>query len=59
MTPHSSIIAWKMQWAEDPGGYSPRGGKDLDMAEQSIKDSPRWHCLFLNPHRTDARSQVQ
>ena len=59
MTPHSSIIAWKMQWAEEPGGYTPLAGKDLDMAEQSTKDIPRWLCLYLNPHRTNASSQVQ
>ena len=24
---HSSVLAWEMAWAEEPGGYSPRGGK--------------------------------
>ena len=28
MTIHSSIIAWKIPWAEDPGGYSPWDCKD-------------------------------
>lgn len=59
MTPHSSIIAWKMQRAEEPGGYTPWAGKDLDMAEQLTKDIPRWRYLYLNPHRTNASSQVQ
>ena len=27
---HSSIHAWKIPWAEEPGGYSPRGCKESD-----------------------------
>ena len=22
---HSSILAWRIPWTEEPGGYSPRG----------------------------------
>ena len=32
MATHSSILAWKMLWTEEPGGYSPwdrkRAGHD-------------------------------
>ena len=29
---HSSILAWKIPWTEEPGGlYSPLGHKELDM----------------------------
>ena len=34
MATHSSILAWKIPWTEDPGGYSPRGHKDPDTTEQ-------------------------
>ena len=36
---HSSVLAWKILWTEEPGGlYSPRGHKELDTAERlSIK----------------------
>ena len=27
MTIHSSILAWKMPWTEEPDGYSPWGRK--------------------------------
>ena len=27
---HSSILAWKIPWTEEPGGYSPWGLKELD-----------------------------
>jgi len=29
-----SILAWKIPWTDEPGGYSPWGHKDLDMTEQ-------------------------
>ena len=33
MAAHSSILAWRIQWTEEPGGYSPRGRKESDTAE--------------------------
>ena len=34
MAPHSSTLAWKIPWMEEPGGYSPWGRKESDMTEQ-------------------------
>ena len=34
MATHSSILAWKIPWAEDPGGLQSMGCKELDMIEQ-------------------------
>ena len=34
MATHSSILAWKILWTEEPGGYSPWGRKESDMTEQ-------------------------
>ena len=31
-TPYS-ILAWKIPWTEEPGGYIPWGLKELDMTE--------------------------
>ena len=32
---HSSILAWRISWREEPGGSSsPWDGRELDMAEQ-------------------------
>ena len=31
MATHSSILAWRIPWTEEPGGYSPQGHKELDM----------------------------
>ena len=34
METHSSILVWRIQWTEDPGGlYSPWGCKELDTTE--------------------------
>ena len=35
MAPHSSTLAWKIPWMEEPGGlHSPRGRKELDTTER-------------------------
>ena len=45
MTPYSSILAWKMPWAEKPGRlYSSWSCKESDTTEQltlHIRDSKR------------------
>ena len=33
MATHSSIVAWRIPWAEEPGRYSPCCRKELDMTE--------------------------
>ena len=33
MAAHSSILAWRIPWTEEPG-YSPWGHKELDMTER-------------------------
>ena len=33
MATHSSILAWRIPWAEEPGGYSPVGCKELDTTK--------------------------
>ena len=37
MATHSSFLAWRIPWTEEPGGlHSPCGRKELDMSEQLI-----------------------
>ena len=43
MATRSSILAWKILWTEEPGGYSPWGHKELDMTEQVTEPA---HILF-------------
>ena len=34
MTPHSSTLAWKIPWMEEPGaGYCPWGHEELDKTK--------------------------
>ena len=34
MAAHSSILAWRVPWTAEPGGYSPWGRKELDTTGQ-------------------------
>ena len=33
MAVHSSILAWRIPWTEEPGGLQSRGHKELDMTK--------------------------
>ena len=33
MATHSSILAWKIPWTEEPGGLQSMGCKELDMTD--------------------------
>ena len=34
MATHSSILAWKIPWTEEPGGLQSMGHKELNTTEQ-------------------------
>ena len=34
MATHSSILAWRIPWTEEPGGLHPRGHKQSDTTER-------------------------
>ena len=34
MATHSSILAWRIPWTEEPGGLQFLGRKESDMTEQ-------------------------
>ena len=33
MATHSSILAWRIPWTEEPGGLQSMGRKELNMTE--------------------------
>ena len=35
MATHSSILAWRISWTEEPGRHSPWGHKESDMTEDA------------------------
>ena len=45
MATHSSILAWKIPWTEEPVGYSPWGRKELDTTEQLHFHILRKKCI--------------
>ena len=36
MAPHSSLLAWRIPWTEEPGGLSPWGHKESDTTESDL-----------------------
>ena len=34
MVTHSSILAWRILWTEEPGGLQSMGGKESDTTER-------------------------
>ena len=54
MATHSNILAWRIPWTEEPGGYSPWDHKESDMmkvtdminvTEHIVSDSWEAHGL--------------
>ena len=41
MATHSSILAWRIPWTEEPVGYSPQGCTELDTAE-ATRQQQQW-----------------
>ena len=61
MATHSSILAWRIPWTEEPGGlYSPWGHKQSDTTEQlsllllllflSVKALGMYHDMYVICH---------
>ena len=47
MASYSSILAWKIPRAEEPGGYSPWGHKQSDMTER-VSMGTQAHTYNIN-----------
>ena len=46
MATHSSILAWRIPWTEEPGAYSPQGHKETGTTEAT--EYARMHlCLHV------------
>ena len=37
MAIHSNMLAWKIPWAGEPGGFSPWGHKESDTTEHMVQ----------------------
>ena len=47
MATHSSILAWRIPWTEEPGGYSPWNHKESDTTEAIEHEHKRKYSLTL------------
>ena len=44
---HSSFLAWRIPWTEEPGGLQSMGRKESDMTERLIHIVDIYTCFFL------------
>ena len=51
MSTHSTIVAWKIPWIEEPSGLQSMGSQRVDLTEQLNKNNNnhflRLHCGFF------------
>ena len=49
---HSSILAWRIPWTEEPGGYSPQSHKQSDTIERLTLSLSSTRCKDLQNYNT-------
>ena len=51
VAPHSSVLAWKIPWTEEPGGWQSTGSQTVGRhwAEAQHIIAPLWMLAFLRP----------
>ena len=54
MATHSSILAWRIPWTEEPG--SPQGYTELDKTEVALH-LEKGLLLFTGPHKNGGKGQ--
>ena len=47
MATHSSILAWRIPWSEEPGRVQSMGSQESDMTEQLIHTHTHTHTRYL------------
>ena len=47
MATHSSILAWRIPWTEEPGGYGLQGHTEYNMTEHTRTQQPFIEDLLL------------
>ena len=49
MASHSNILAWKIPWTEESGGYSPKGCKESTLSNTHLPTYP-YTCVHAHTH---------
>ena len=52
MATHSSILAWGIPWAEEPGGLPSMGCNELDMMERLTLACILSEILLIHKHKS-------
>ena len=56
MATHSSILAWRIPWTEEPGGLQSVGLQSRDITEQLTHIQRQALCIIsFNPHSVPIR----
>ena len=50
MATHSSILAWRIPWTEEPVGYGSQGHKESDRTEAKISMRAHVHRTYINSY---------
>ena len=50
MATHSSILTWRISWAEEPGGLQPMGSQRVSVYRRSQSASVLYHGCFARAH---------
>ena len=50
MATHSSILAWRIPWTEEPGGLQSMGSQESDMTEVTYYMSFHWERITRSLH---------
>ena len=49
MATHSSILAWRIPWMEEPGGLQSMGSQELDTTERLNHHHHQYVCPTAEP----------
>ena len=50
MATHSSILAWRILWTEEPDGLQSIGSQELDMPERLSTDTDTYSTTVILTH---------
>ena len=45
MATHSSVLAWRIPWTEEPGGLQSVGSQESDTTERLNQHQPQAECM--------------
>ena len=60
MATHSSILAWRIPWTEEPGGLQSMGSQELDMTGRlNSNNNKKGDKVILRNYMENTMSKIQ